>query len=153
MQTPPMSVIKIAITIATIGLRTKNSDMGASGIFLRGRTVRGDLWLPRRRPFFHCDRCAFARLLHALHNNSVSGVQAFGDLPHRANAFAHFYRTNADLVILIDHRDLEISLQLSYRFLWNNERIVHRVRDEPHLPKLSRPQGGVWIWKRYIVAD
>src|SRR5262249_47004437 len=48
---------------------------------------------------------------------------------------------------------LEIALQFSHRFLRNNERIMHRVRDEPHFSKLSRPQSGVWIWKVHVVAD
>ena len=88
-----------------------------------------------------------------MHNNSVARLQPFGHFPHRADAFAHFHRTNADLVVLIDNCDLIIALQLVYRFLRNNHRALFDVGDEPHFPELSGPQNISWIWKRHFIAD
>ena len=88
-----------------------------------------------------------------MHNNFVAGLESFVHFPHRADAFAHFHRTNADLVVLIDNRDLEAALQFVYRFLRNDHRAFFHVGDEPHLAELSRPQNVSRIRKRHIVAD
>src|SRR5262249_45013386 len=96
---------------------------------------------------------SFPRFLNSLDDHFLARLQSFGDLPHRADALAHSHRTNADLVVLIDNSDLETALQFVHRFLWDDERVLHRVRDEADLPKLSRPQSGIWIWKRHVVAD
>ena len=91
--------------------------------------------------------------MESLHNNFVAGLEPFGHFPHRADAFAHFHRTNADLVVLIDNCDLKAALQLVYRFLRNHHRALFHVGDEPHFAELSRPQNVSRIRKRHIVAD
>ncbi len=107
----------------------------------------------RRRPLFHRHGRTLARFLYAFDNDFVSGLQSVGDLQHRADLFARFYRANIHLVVLIDDCDLEITLQFGHRLLWNNERILHRVRYEPHLAILSGPQRGVRIRKRYVIVN
>jgi hypothetical protein len=87
------------------------------------------------------------------HDNFVAWLQTFRDFPHRADALAHFHRTNADLVIFIDNCDLITALQLVHRFLRNNHRAFFHVGDEPHVSKLSGPQNVPRIRKRHIIAD
>src|SRR6202011_5452868 len=118
MQTPPISVMRIAMTIATIGRLTKNSDMRSG--FLRARRLYRGRGLGRRRPLFHRHGRTLARLLYAFDNDFVSGLQSVSDLPHGADALTRLYRANIHLVVLIDYCDLEITLQFGHRLLWNN---------------------------------
>src|SRR4030095_6583368 len=106
-----------------------------------------------RGPVFGGDCRSFARFLESLHNNFVAWLQTFRYFPHRTDAFAHFHRANADLVIFIDNCHLIIALQLVYRFLRNHHCTLFHVGDETDLSELSRPQNISWIWKRYFVAD
>src|SRR4029077_2171338 len=106
-----------------------------------------------RRPFFHRNGRTFARFLDTLHDDSVAGLQSIGYFPQRADALAHFHRTNAAFVVLIDNGDLIAALQFVHGFLRNNHRTFFHVSDEPDLSELSWPQIVSRIRKRHIVAD
>src|SRR5438105_2384140 len=151
MHTPPTSVISTAMTIATMGRLTKNSDI-VSGILLRRRAVRGDLWR-RRRPVFHFDRAAFAGLLSALHNDTLARLETINDFPHRADALARFHRPNAYFVIVAHNRDLEVALQLGHGFLRNNQRTLLRFQNETHATELTGAQCVSRIWKGHLIAN
>src|ERR1700730_8925272 len=151
MQTPPTSVIKIAMTIATIGRLTKNSDMRSG--FLWARRYLRRRGLSRRRPLFRCDSQTFADFLPALHDHSVTWFQPVGHFPPRVDTLAHFHRTNAGFVVLVDNDDLIIALKLVHGFLRNDQRILFGVGDEVHFAELSRPQVVSRIWKCHFVPN
>src|SRR5438477_1851704 len=67
MQTPPINVIRIAMTMATIGRLTKNSDIG----LMFSGSGRSD-FLGRGRPILYRYRDARANFLNALDNDSVA---------------------------------------------------------------------------------
>ena len=140
------------MTIATIGRRTKNSDIIDQGFCGLADGIGTGDWAGGVHSFTVTVEPSRA-FWYAFDNDFVSGLQSVGDLPHRADALARFYRANTHLVVLIDHCDLEVALQFGHRFLWNNERILHRVRYEPHFAKLSGPQHGVRIRKGHVIVN
>src|SRR5713101_1062167 len=152
MQTPPTSVIKIAMTIATIGRLTKNSDM-RSGLLRTGRCVwsRGLSW--RRRPLLRRYRRTLADFLPALNDHFVARFQSVGHFPLRIDLLAHFYWAKARFAVLIDNRDLIIALKLVDGFLRNDHRAFFHIGDKAHLSELSGPQNIARIWKGHLVSD
>src|SRR5262249_20885931 len=94
-----------------------------------------------------------ARFLEPLHYNTIPGFQTLGHFPHCANAFAHFHRTNAYLVIVTYNCDLIAALQLIHRFLRYHHRAFLHIGDKTHISKLSGPQNVPRIRKSYIVTD
>src|SRR5215469_15956618 len=138
MHTPPISVIRIAMTIATIGRLTKNSDMARSGCFLHWRTVGRDL-LRGWRPLLHRHGRSFARFLYALHDHFIAGFQSLDDFPKRANALTHFHRENTYFIVVTYDCDLIAALQLVHRLLRDNHCAFFHVGDEPHFPELAGP--------------
>src|SRR6266446_2635912 len=152
MQTPPTSVIKIAMTIATIGRLTKNSDMRL-GLLRTGRCVwsRGLSW--RRRPLLRRHRRTLADFLPALNDHFVARFQSVGYFPLRIDLLAHFYWAKARFAVLIDNRDLIIALKLVDGFLRNDHRAFFHIGDKAHLSELSWSQNISRIRKRHVIAN
>src|ERR1700734_1162275 len=84
---PPRTVI-VAMTIATMGRRTKNRDMGS--VCCRGREWLGILHRAIGRP-------------STFHDDARAGLQAFVDDPAAADAVADLDGPRADLVVLADN--------------------------------------------------
>ena len=139
------------MTIATIGRLTKNSTC-RQGFF-----GWSSCWKPALSAggvqSFTVTVAPSRAFCSPLDNHFVARLKTFGHFPHRADALAHFHRTNADLVVLIDHCDLKIALQFAHRFLRNNHRAFLHVRDEAHFSELSGPQNVSRIWKGHLVAN
>src|ERR1700742_3290319 len=89
-ETTPMSTVMMAMTIATMGRRTKNADIERPLSVLRRRRVgrlrrrRGRRRRGGRR--LRVDHRAVADLLHAFHDHAIALVQALGDDAHAAAA-------------------------------------------------------------------
>src|SRR3954471_17542458 len=104
MQTAPIRVIRIAMTIATIGRRMKNLDMiGCLTTRRRGGRRR---WGPRLRVHHR----AFPRFLDAFDNDLVTGLESFLDDPIVVDPPAHFDGLDMHLVVRPHDRDLVSSL-------------------------------------------
>src|SRR5260370_7910681 len=118
MQTPPTSVIKIAMTIATIGRLTKNSDM-RSGLLRTGRCVWSRRLSWRRRPLLRRHRRSLADFLPALNDHFVARFQSVGHFPLRIDLLAHFYLAKPHFAVLFANCYLIIAFKLVYVFLLN----------------------------------
>src|ERR1700676_1616525 len=104
MATRPASTVMTAMTIATMGRRTKNFDMGLV-------TCRGCCeWLG-------IDDRAVGRA-RPLHHDARAGLQPLVDNPAAADAVADRDRFRADLVVGADDAQLKRSLELAHRALW-----------------------------------
>src|ERR1700730_11459874 len=142
MVTAPTITIRMAITIATMGRLMKKLDMDLDSfrsnfeISALTSSARAARWRSRATAalearqalllFRHpCSRSwghkwlglhgrARAESLLALRDHTFTRLQSVLDNPHSANAFANFYRTDGDLVVLPKHANLIAPLQIGH---------------------------------------
>jgi len=64
--------------------------------------------------------------LNPLDDHLVTRLETVGHFPHCADAFAHFYRPDADFVVLVDHGDLivEVKIEAPEKLSEEQERIM-----------------------------
>src|ERR1700679_2344478 len=104
-DTAPISTVRMAITIATIGRRMKKAEItSSSSMALRrgvgGGRLRGD------------DRRAVADLLNAVDHHPVARLDARGDDADRAGGRAHLDPVELHLAVGADHRQRVAPLHL-----------------------------------------
>src|ERR1700751_4580922 len=108
--TDPAIVFRIAMTIATIGRRTKRAPMRLlPGLRRRGAGRARVRTAPR---FLRHDRHARADPLDALHDDLVAGLQALLDDPLTPVDGTRLDDLDRDLVVRSDDPDLVAPLQL-----------------------------------------
>src|SRR5580692_6035627 len=99
MVSVPTITKMMEITIATMGRLMKNFDIGLSVLVFRAERLG-------------IHQCASAHFLHAFRDDSFSAIQPVRDNPLGTDTVADRYRTNADFVVAIDHRNLVATLEL-----------------------------------------
>src|SRR5262249_27825035 len=137
-DTIPTSVMRIAMTMATIGRLMKKRDIARSSLPGRGRgrgPLRGlaDVWLG-----VHLH--AAANLLQALGHHPLTGLDPVGDHPERFVAGTHLDAADVDRVVGPDGRQLIAPLDLLPGALRDDERALQALGHHLHACELSRAQ-------------
>src|SRR5689334_9848830 len=136
--TYPAIVVRIAMTIATIGRRTKRAPMRLLP-GLRGRRTGGARG--RRAPgLLRDDRHARPDPLDALDDDPVAGLQALLDDPLVAVDGSGLDDLDGDLVVRADDADLVAPLELGDGALRNDDRALLDVHRDAHLGVLARAE-------------
>src|SRR5215510_8619397 len=136
--TAPAMVMRIAMTIATIGRRMKNSAMDCPlplGLFggLRLGCFALGSFPRRRRSLRRVDGHSGSDPLQPLHDDLVSGLQALLDDPHVPVDRAGLDDLDRDLVVRPDDRDLVAALELRHRALRHEDRALLDVQGDADL--------------------
>src|SRR5581483_8705391 len=100
--TAPAMVMRMAMTMATIGRLMKNFDMSvAPGCRLRcrGSPRLGNHRNASRLHQLRRRRRELLHLLHSFYDHALARLQAFGDNPVRPHTLAHLYWTERRLVL------------------------------------------------------
>src|SRR5215469_10876064 len=122
-ETSPITTMRMAITIATMGRLMKNRDM---------------VLPPRRlRVRLRIHHGAFAHFGCSFRDHALPGLQAAHDDPHLAGALGSLDGSNADSVVGSDYGHLVASLKLADGPLRNQERTPAKGRHRADSPKLA----------------
>src|SRR4029453_2601542 len=134
--TYPAIVVRIAMTIATIGRRTKRAPTDLLPGFLgrRRRRIRGGRGLLRR------DGHARLHALQPFHDDPVSGLEPLVDDVRASLGGAELDDLDRHLVVRSDDANLVASLQLADGPLGNENGALAGVHSNAHLGVLARTQ-------------
>src|SRR5215813_4181964 len=141
--TAPAIVIRIAMTIATIGRRTKKAPTGLLPGLFGGARFRG-FGLGRlgggAAGFLRDDRHARPHALQALDDDPVARLQALLDDPEVSVDRPRLDDLDRHLVVRAHNGDLVAALQLRDRSLRHEDRAFLHVHGDPHLGVLAGPK-------------
>src|SRR5882724_5148193 len=127
------------MTMATMGRRTKNFDIGL--VSFRGR-----------REWFGIHHRAIGRT-SAFNDDTRAGLQPLVDDPAAVDAVADLHRLRAHFVVRPDHAQLKRSLQLADRALRHEQRVRPYVRFGTDAAVLPGTQSPIRIGERRADAD
>src|ERR1700693_1715023 len=103
--TAPTIIVRMAITIATIGRLMKNLDMGS--LFRRERLG------------IHLH--SLANLLYAFGHDAFAGLEAIANQPLIADPIAHLDESNVHFVVGVHNRNLIAALKLIHSALLHQQ--------------------------------
>ena len=143
-ETSPPSTVTIAMTMATVGRRTKKAEIISA---LRPMPPRGSAARSCR-----CDDRAGTNQ-RRIDDHAGARLESLRDDPTVARLLTEGDGLHLDLVVCPDDANLRHALQLAHRALRHQERIPRHCRGRSHAPVLAGPQHAIRIRERRTDAD